>query len=87
MHVTGVIKKLLVGSGKLILNVYLFLTVPYLQRFYAGRGTEFFVSITADGSQNAIGYQPHLLQRCRPACGHEGSSHLSRRFSPHDFVS
>ena len=24
-----------------------------------------------------LGYQSHLLQRCHPACGHEGSSHLS----------
>ena len=26
---------------------------------------------------NVLGYQSHLLQRCHPACGHEGSSHLS----------
>ena len=33
---------------------------------------------SADGSQHAIrGYQSHLLQRCHPACGHEGSSHRS----------
>ena len=25
---------------------------------------------------NGLGYQSHLLQRCRPACGHGGSSHL-----------
>ena len=26
---------------------------------------------------DVLGYQSHLLQRCHPACGHEGSSHLS----------
>ena len=26
---------------------------------------------------NVLGYQSHLLQRCHPACGQEGSSHLS----------
>ena len=25
---------------------------------------------------NLLGYQSHLLQRCHPACGHEGSSHI-----------
>ena len=36
------------------------------------------ISLMTDGPQRAIiGYQSHLLQSCRPACGHEGSSHLS----------
>ena len=36
-----------------------------------------------------IGYQSHQLQRCHPARGYEGSSHLSPRFSPsrYDFLS
>ena len=32
----------------------------------------------------SIGYQSHLLH---PACGHQGSPHLSPRFSPCDFLS
>ena len=35
---------------------------------------------------NVLGYQSHLMQRCHPACGHEGSSHPTR-FSPYDFFS
>ena len=37
----------------------------------------FFVSHLRPMALNVLGYQSHPLQRCHPACGHEGSSHLS----------
>ena len=36
-----------------------------------------FVSHLPPIGLNVLGYRSHLLQRCHPACGHEGSSHLS----------
>ena len=36
-----------------------------------------FVSPSRPMGLNVLGYQSHLLQRCHPACGHEGSSHIS----------
>ena len=36
----------------------------------------FCISLVADGPQRSR-FQSYLLQRCHPACGREGSSHLS----------
>ena len=43
-----------------------------------GRSLRFYLYLRSMGL-NVLSYQPHLLQRCyhHPACGHEGSSHLS----------
>ena len=36
---------------------------------------------------NVLGYKSHLQQRCHPACGHEGSSHLSPVLASSIFLS
>ena len=40
-----------------------------------------FVSHVWPMGLNVLGYQSHLLQRCHPACGHEGYFHLSPVFA------
>ena len=45
-----------------------------------------FVSHLQPIGLNVLGYQSHLLQRCYPACGGEGSSHFSS-ILPYEFSS
>ena len=40
-------------------------------------GAVLFASYLRSMGLKVLGYRSHLLQRCHPACGHEGSSHLS----------
>ena len=61
--------------------------LQYIQNLqYRGSGAFFFsfwrefilsVSHLRPMGLNVLGYQSHLLQRCHPACGHYGYSHLS----------
>ena len=46
-----------------------------------------FVSHLRSMGLNVLGYLSLLLQSCHPACGDEGSSHLSPVLALHDFLS